>query len=144
MKPYSKGLRVNVLEAVDPGMLRKEVAEVFGGSVSSIKRWLKRRRETGDVEPKRSLGPPAHKREGYSSPLTAVPASNDPLCTLASFLCLSVTPGGGVVRARRAPGVVDLVLEIGTQHFFDDGVLLVNHLKRFLVDLFFYVRDGDL
>ena len=62
MKPYSKDLRIKVLEAVDRGMPREEVAEVFGVSVPSIKRWIKRRRETGDVEPKKIPGPPAHKR----------------------------------------------------------------------------------
>ncbi|MBA2691189.1 MAG: helix-turn-helix domain-containing protein [Rubrobacter sp.] len=32
---------MKVLEAVDRGMDRKEVAEVFGVSLPSIKRWLK-------------------------------------------------------------------------------------------------------
>jgi len=61
MKPYSKDLRMKVLAAVDRGMPREEVAEVFGVSVASIKRWLKRRRETGEVEPKPNPGPPAKK-----------------------------------------------------------------------------------
>jgi transposase len=52
MKPYSKDLRVRVLAAVDGGTPREEVAKTFSVSVPSIKRWLKRRRETGDVEPK--------------------------------------------------------------------------------------------
>ncbi len=42
---------MKALAAVDRGMPREEVAEVFGVSVASIKRWLKRR-ETGEVEPK--------------------------------------------------------------------------------------------
>jgi len=61
MKPYSKDLRLKVLAAVDRGMSRKEVAEVFGVSVPTIKRWLRRRRQTGDVEPKPIPGPPARK-----------------------------------------------------------------------------------
>jgi transposase len=61
MKPYSKDLRLKVLAAVDRGMLRKEVAEVFGVSVPTIKRWLRRRRQTGDVDPKSIPGPPARK-----------------------------------------------------------------------------------
>jgi transposase len=61
MKPYSKDLRMKVLAAVDREMPREEVAEVFGVSVPSIKRWLKRRRETGEVEPKPIPGPPAKK-----------------------------------------------------------------------------------
>jgi transposase len=62
MKAYSKDLRLKVLDAVDRGMARKEVARTFGICVPSIKRWLKRRRETGDVEPSpRRPGPVARK-----------------------------------------------------------------------------------
>ena len=62
MKPYSKDLRLKVLDAVDRGMDRAEVAEVFGVSVPSIKRWLERRRETGGIEARPIPGPPARKR----------------------------------------------------------------------------------
>jgi transposase len=61
MKPYSKDLRLKVLGAVDRGMPRTEVAEVFGVSMPTIKRWLKRRRETGEVAAKPNPGPPARK-----------------------------------------------------------------------------------
>ena len=49
MRAYSKDLRLKVLDAVDSGMPPKEVARIFGISLPSIKRWLRRRRETGDV-----------------------------------------------------------------------------------------------
>jgi transposase len=61
MKPYSKDLRLRVLAAVDRGMPRKEVARVFGVSEPTIRRYLRLRRETGDVEPKPVPGPPARK-----------------------------------------------------------------------------------
>jgi transposase len=61
MKAYSKDLRLKVLEAVDRGMPRREIAEIFGVSMPTIKRWLMRRRETGEVEPKPIPGPPARK-----------------------------------------------------------------------------------
>ncbi len=61
MKAYSKDLRLKVLDAVDRGVPRKEVARIFGISLPSIKRWLKRRRESGDVEPSPIPGPPARK-----------------------------------------------------------------------------------
>ena len=57
MKPYSKDLRLKVLAAVDRGMLRIEVAKVFGVSAPTIRRYLRLRRETGDVEPKPVPGP---------------------------------------------------------------------------------------
>lgn len=41
-----------MLAAVDGGSPREEVAKTFSVSVPSIKRWLKRRRETGDVAPR--------------------------------------------------------------------------------------------
>jgi transposase len=61
MRAYSKDLRLKVLDAVDRGMPRKEVAQLVGISVPSIKRWLKLRRESGDVEPIPIPGPPARK-----------------------------------------------------------------------------------
>jgi transposase len=61
MRAYSKDLRLKVLDAVDRGMPREEVARIFGISLPSIKRWLKRRRETGEVDPKPISGPPAIK-----------------------------------------------------------------------------------
>ena len=61
MRAYSKDLRLKVLDAVDRGMPREEVARVFGISLPSIKRWLKRRREAGKVDPKPIPGPPATK-----------------------------------------------------------------------------------
>jgi len=61
MKPYSKDLRLRVLSAVDAGTPREEAAKTFSVSMPTIKRWLKRRRETGDVEPKAIPGRPARK-----------------------------------------------------------------------------------
>ena len=49
MNAYSNDLRLKVLLAVERGMPRKEVVEVFDVSLATIKRWLKRRHETGDV-----------------------------------------------------------------------------------------------
>ena len=61
MKPYSKDLRLRVLSAVDSGSPRLEVAKTFSVSMPTIKRWLKRRRETGDVEPEPIPGRPSRK-----------------------------------------------------------------------------------
>src|SRR3712207_3386556 len=61
MKPYSKDLRLRVLSAVDRGVPREEVAKTFSVSMPTIKRWLKRRRQTGDVQPKAIPGRPPRK-----------------------------------------------------------------------------------
>jgi transposase len=71
MKPYSKDLRLKVLAAVDRSMPRKEVAQVFGVSEPTIRRYLRLRRQTGDVEPKPVPGPPARKREALERRLPA-------------------------------------------------------------------------
>src|SRR5918996_2683213 len=61
MKPYSKDLRSRVLAAVDAGTPREEVAKTFSVSMPTIKRWIKMRRETGDVEPRAIPGRPSRK-----------------------------------------------------------------------------------
>src|SRR5215204_2796337 len=61
MKPYSKDLRLRVLSAVDAGTPREEVAKTFSVSMPTIKRWLRRRREIGDVQPKPIPGRPSRK-----------------------------------------------------------------------------------
>jgi transposase len=61
MNAYSKDLRLKVLSALDRDIPRKEVAELFGVSLSTIKRWLKRRRQTGDVNIHKIPGRPSVK-----------------------------------------------------------------------------------
>ena len=61
MRPYSKDLRLRALAAFDGGMPREEIARTFSVSVPTIKRWLRRRRETGGVEPKAIPGRPSLK-----------------------------------------------------------------------------------
>ena len=61
MNAYSKDLRLKVLSAIDRGIPRKEVQDLFGDSRSTIKRWLKRRRLTGDVTIHKIPGRPSVK-----------------------------------------------------------------------------------
>jgi transposase len=56
MKTYSRDLREKMLAAVDRGMPRKEAVYAFGVSPATLKRWLRRRRETGLVAPKKRPG----------------------------------------------------------------------------------------
>ena len=52
---------MKVLSAIDRGIPRKEVSDLFGVSLSTIKRWLKRRRQTGDVDIYKIPGRPSVK-----------------------------------------------------------------------------------
>jgi len=61
MNAYSKDLRLKVLSAIDRGIPRKEVSDLFGVSRSTIKRWLKRRRQTGEVNIHKIPGRPSVK-----------------------------------------------------------------------------------
>jgi transposase len=56
MNAYSKDLRIRVLDAVDRGLPRRRISELFGVSRTTIKRYVKRRREGWDLEPKPSTG----------------------------------------------------------------------------------------
>ncbi len=79
MKPYSKDLRLRVLAAVDDGVPRGEVAKNFSVSVPTVKRWLKKRRETADVEPKPIPGRPRLKGAALEGWLPAQLRDNNDL-----------------------------------------------------------------
>jgi transposase len=61
MKAYSPDLREKVLRAVDQGKTRREIVSMFGVSLATLKRYLKQRRETGNVLPKAIPGRPSKK-----------------------------------------------------------------------------------
>jgi transposase len=71
VKPYPKDLRLRVLAAVDRGMPKAEAARVFSVSASSIRRYLRLRRKTGDLDPKPVPGPPARKGAALEMALPA-------------------------------------------------------------------------
>jgi transposase len=77
MKAYSYDLRLRVLRAVDQGRSRAEIVAMFAVSLATLKRYLKRQRETGDVRTKPIPGRPAKKgaalRAGLLSQLDAYP-----------------------------------------------------------------------
>jgi transposase len=56
MNAYSKDLRLRVLAAVERGIPRREVAQLFGISLATIGRYIKRRAEDGQIAPKPSPG----------------------------------------------------------------------------------------
>ena len=52
MKPYSEDLGWRMERAVDRRLPREDVGWLFAVSPSTIKRWLRQRREAGDLAPK--------------------------------------------------------------------------------------------
>ena len=71
MKAYSQDVRQRVLRAVDQGYTQAEIANVLAISVSTIKRYLKQRRESGHVLPKAIPGRPAKKGVALQAGLRA-------------------------------------------------------------------------
>jgi transposase len=61
MRAYSQDLRLRILHAIDQGKPRAEIIKTFDVSRSTIKRYLKLRRETGDVKSKAIPGRPSKK-----------------------------------------------------------------------------------
>src|SRR6266566_9514482 len=61
MRAYSYDLRQRILHAVDQEKPRAEIIKTFDVSRATIKRYLKLRRETGEVKPKAIPGRPAKK-----------------------------------------------------------------------------------
>ncbi len=56
MQIYSKDLRIRAVDAVEWGMPRREVVRIFSISLTTLKRWLKMRREGKDLSPGLSTG----------------------------------------------------------------------------------------
>ncbi len=61
MKPYSPDLRQRVLDAIDHGTPRQQIVEVLEVSLSTIKRYLRQRRQTGQLAAKPIPGRPPKK-----------------------------------------------------------------------------------
>jgi transposase len=59
VKAYSSDLRRKIVQAIDSGLPKDDVAMHFGVSVATINRYLKRRRETGSLAPKPLPGRPS-------------------------------------------------------------------------------------
>ena len=77
MKAYSQDLRERILRAVEQGYQRDEIIKVFGVSRATIKRYLKARRETGEVKAKAHPGRPPKKFAPLEAGLVAQLESHD-------------------------------------------------------------------
>ncbi len=92
-----------MLLAVERGMPRKEVVEVFDVSLATIKRWLKRRHETRDVETGPLPGRPPMKGAALREWLPAQLSAN-PTLTLAERYEAAQGAAGQPARLdRKAP-----------------------------------------
>ncbi len=109
MKAYSVDLRERVLAAIDRGMSRASVVETFQVSEGSIKRWLRARRERGELSALRPPGRPATIRPEQDAALRAQVAAH-PDATLAEHAeqwnsehgtTLSQWALGRAIRSRR-------------------------------------------
>ena len=61
MKAYSHDLRERVVRAVDQGYKRADISKLLGVSRATIKRYLKQRRETGELGVRPIPGRPSKK-----------------------------------------------------------------------------------
>jgi transposase len=112
MRAYSKDLRLRVLTAVDRGMPRREIAETFGVSVSTIKRYPRLRRETGGVEAKPIPGPRARKRVALEEGLPARVGLNPDLTLAEHCELFEETRGIGVSTATMSRALKGLGLPL--------------------------------
>ena len=71
MRAYSNDLRQRILRAVAQGHRQAEIAAAFQVSVSTIKRYLKQRRETGTLTVKPIAGRPSKKGAALDADLGA-------------------------------------------------------------------------
>ena len=113
MKPYSKDLRLKVLAACDRGMPREEVVRAFGVSAPTVRRYLRLRRQSGDVESRPVPGgPPARKGRMLEERLPAQTKANPDLTLQGHCELFEDTEGIGVSTATmsRAFGRLGLPL----------------------------------
>jgi transposase len=52
MKAYSSDLRVRIVRAADAGLSRAEIAQRFAVGTATVTRYLRQRRDWGDLTPK--------------------------------------------------------------------------------------------
>jgi transposase len=71
MKAYSQDLRERVVHAIEQGKSQDEVSTSFEVSSSTIKRYLRQRREQGHLQPKKITGRPPTKRASLQTHLLA-------------------------------------------------------------------------
>jgi len=64
-KPYSQDLRRAVIQSIEEGSTREEVAEAYELSLSSVGRFLRRWRATGNARPEKFGGYKGYALKGH-------------------------------------------------------------------------------
>jgi transposase len=72
MRSYSMDLRIRVLNACDSGIGTLEVAELFNVSTAWIRRLKQRRREDGNIAPRKQRHGPVPILEGHEEVLARI------------------------------------------------------------------------
>lgn len=96
MKAYSLDLRHKLLDAVDRGIPRTEVAATFGVSLATVRRYLRRRQATGTVAASSIPGRPARLGDALDAGLVAQLAAH-PDATVAEHCRIWQETTGQVV-----------------------------------------------
>lgn len=96
MKAYSTDLRERVVTTIDRGLPRADAAQVFSVSASTIKRWLRRRDQTGSLVPSPIPGRPAVVSASLASGLEPQLRAH-PDATIAEHCARWQTESGQVV-----------------------------------------------
>lgn len=72
MKAYSMDLRVRILKDLDGGMTTRQVATKFDVSESWVRRLKQRRRETGEMAPRKAGNPRSAKWLDYQDEIREI------------------------------------------------------------------------
>jgi transposase len=83
-KPYSDDLRERVVEGIESGDTRGELAELYGLSLSTVGRFIRRKRETGSVSPDKFGGYRQHALAPHTDRVKELVAAR-PDSTLLEF-----------------------------------------------------------
>ncbi len=108
MNAYSKDLRLKTLAAIDRGVPRREVSDLFGVSRSTLKRWLKRRHLTGDVGVRKIPGRPCVKGEALGGWLPSHLEGNPDLTLSEHCEVFEDETGVGVSEATMSRAIARL------------------------------------
>ncbi len=92
MRTYSLDLRERLLDTIDRGMHRAEVVRTFGGCLTTIKRYLKRRKEMGSVAPSESWAWLLIDSEQHKAPRAQLEGHSDASLEQVSYSLLFLLP----------------------------------------------------